>query len=201
MFRIAIKKVLPFLIAFFCVNFASAQNQSFSMKVAILNISTDRSLVFSNFGKVSVHAIAEGGNSISRTATYGSFGVTTAINSCIPCQKGTVFGSMINGNLSWLTEGTAQGPPPQEWTTFQGQIITPSWSVPVQSPRRSPLVKYVPVRFLGTLVIRRNTGASTTTYTDSDVDLTGYMRAEFIRDYSALLFSWRGVQITASSTP
>lgn len=173
------------------------QNQSFSFTANTLNISTDRGRVFSNGGDFSLAGIDANGSSISRSSTNGSFSAPF-ISNCIPCQKGSIFGNFNLG--SWLTNGTAQNPP-SEWTTFTGQISTPLWSIPIHHPRNRLLVRYIPVRLQGKLVIRLNTGTNTVTYTDPNVDLSGVMRVEFKQVQSnPKLFEWNRVQVTTSTT-
>ena len=185
------------IITIFCVN-GFAQDQTHQIQVNSISISTSRSEIYSNFGSFSINATDENGGEFTRNAVYGYF--SSAFANCIPCDKGSTFGGFRSAR--WLTGGGTQTP--GEWTRLDElQISVPAWTLPVQSPRNRPLVKYIPVTVRGKLsVVDNRPQTFQIINTDDNVSLTGVMRVEFKQlRADPRKFEWLSVQITANRTP
>lgn len=174
----------------------SGQDQNYTIKVDSLNISTDRSAVFSNFGNFSLTGTDENGNAFSRQAVSGVF--TADFVNCIPCKKGTAFSGGFQSD-GWLTGGTAQGL--NERANLGGlNVSAPAWSVPIQFPFNRPTVKYIPITITGNLRFTDSRpGTYRIYYNAPNVNLSGYMKVEFSKNFFISVVDWRKVQVVVSA--
>ncbi len=177
------------------------QTTTNTIDVSSLNFGTTRQDIIGGgqFGTFSLNGTSINGDSFTRTASLQS-GFNATFFQCNPCRKNTIFSGFTSG--SWITAGGFQVP--SEVAILNLQVRVPNWNLRQSPPKKSLLVKRIPVVLNGSITVRdsRNTN-NIIEYVDNNVILNGTMTVEFtqLRPDTGLInhVIWKSVSISVSA--
>ncbi|HQU85852.1 MAG TPA: hypothetical protein PKY59_22130 [Pyrinomonadaceae bacterium] len=187
--------ILTFVLSSLTFNL-KAQDQNYNVKITSFGIKTDRQRITSNQGEFYLYGTRENGTGFARSATNGNF--YAPITGCVPaCRKGSIINGTFFGG-TWRTAG--DGINPSEYAVLGDlQVTAPQVLIPVQFPFNKLFTVTVPVQVTGPIVVRdARPGTYRIIYTDPDVNLSGYMRAQFKKSSWAASVEWVSAEVIVS---
>lgn len=190
-----------FLLIVFASTVFGQTTTTHTIDVTSLNFGTTRENFMGGgqFGTFNLIGKTSNGSSFTRIGQQHSGFYATFFN-CNPCQKSTLFSGFTSGG--WITAGGFQVP--SESAILNLQVQAPNWNLRQSPPKKSLLVRRIPVVLSGSITVRDDRNVSNRIeYIDSDVTLAGTMIVEFtqLRPDIGLRnhVMWKSVSISVSA--